>query len=181
MIYKIKRSTYSRYWHQVFSLLNKRLFTHKIYPIMTLNTVNYLNLVGYIINVLVTFFASPLLGFPDNGTISAQFQTIITPTGFTFAIWGIIFLSQLIFTIVQMLPQYRSTAIVQDGVKYLYFYACIAQSAWTFAFGYFFFLLSTVFMFLILASLYGIVMQQTKIEASIGEFWLFKFPVRVRM
>ena len=144
-----------------------------------LNNINYLNLVGYIINVLVTFFASPVFNLPDNGTISEKYQTIITPTGFSFAIWGIIFLSQLIFTIVQMLPQYRATEIVQEGVSTMYFHTCIAQGVWTLVFGLEMFWLSTVVMFLILASLYKIVLQQTEINVTIGFFWLFKFPVRL--
>jgi len=145
-----------------------------------LNKINYLNLVGYIINVLVTFFASPVFNLPDNGTISEQYQTIITPTGFTFAIWGIIFVSQLIFTIVQMLPQYRAEDIVQSGVGTMYFHACIAQSVWTFVFGYKIFWLSTVVMFMILASLWSIVVQQGEIgPVSVGYFWLFKFPFEI--
>lgn len=147
----------------------------------TLNNVNYLNLFGFIINVLVTFFATPILNIPDNGTLSAKYQTIITPAGFIFAIWGVIFLSQLIFTIVQMLPKYNSIEIVQEGVKSLYFYACIAQSAWTIAFGYEVIWLSVICMFLILASLYGIVVQQTKYDVGIQDFWLFKFPVSLRI
>jgi benzodiazapine receptor len=145
----------------------------------TLNNVNYLNLFGFIINVLVTFFATPILNIPDNGTLSAKYQTIITPAGFIFAIWGVIFLSQLIFTIVQMLPKYNSIEIVQEGVKSLYFYACIAQSAWTIAFGYEVIWLSVICMFLILASLYGIVVQQTKYDVGIQDFWLFKFPFQI--
>ena len=143
-----------------------------------LNAINCLNLVGFILNVSVTAFASQIFNFSDNATISAQYQTIITPSGFTFAIWGIIFLSQLIFTIAQMLPQYRSLPIVQDGVHYLYVYACLAQSAWTFLFGYEIFWLSVIIMFSILVPLYRIVMQQQQgMEGSLKEYWLFKFPV----
>ena len=102
----------------------------------SLNTNSYLNLVGYIINALVTFLASPIFGFPDNSALSEKYQTLVTPTGWTFAIWGIIFLSQGIFAIVPMLPQHRSNALVQEGVSHWYFIACVFQAAWTFAFGY---------------------------------------------
>ncbi len=143
-----------------------------------LNRFNYLNLVGFIINVLFTVFATPILNLPDNATLSAKYQAIITPSGFTFAIWGIIFLSQLIFTVHQMLPKYRATSIVQDGVHLMYFYACIAQSAWTVIFGYEIFWLSVIAMFCILVSLFFIVVEQAKIDVSMKQFWLFKFPVR---
>ncbi len=59
----------------------------------------------------------------------------------------------------------------------MYFHVCIAQSVWTFVFGYEIMWLSAVVMFCILAPLIKIVLQQTEIDVSIGFFWLFKFPV----
>ena len=78
-----------------------------------LNTLNYLNLIGYIINVLVTFASASVFSFPDNAELSEKYQTIITPSGGTFAIWGIIFISQGIFAVIQMLSGYRSNPLVQ--------------------------------------------------------------------
>jgi hypothetical protein len=144
-----------------------------------LNTNNYLNLVGYIVNTLVTFAAAPIFGFPDNATLSEKYQTLVTPSGITFAIWGIVFLFQGIFAIVQMLAQYRSTVIVQEGVSYWYFVACMFQAAWTFAFGYEAIWLSTIFMAGILAALFKVVTKQTKIDTDTGGFWLFKFPFSI--
>jgi hypothetical protein len=146
-----------------------------------LTYVNYLNLVGFIVNVLGTFAATPIFHLPDTGTISAMYQTLITPSNFTFAIWGIIFFSQLIFTIAQMIPHYCNTIIIQESIKHYYFYACVAQSAWQFAFGYEVMWIATLIISLILAPLYFIVDEQLKISVSIGQFWLFKFPVSVKV
>ena len=41
-----------------------------------------------------TVFGAGLFGVPTNGAISAAYPTYITPAGFTFAIWGPIFLLQ---------------------------------------------------------------------------------------
>jgi hypothetical protein len=71
---------------------------------------------------------------------------------------------------------------VQEGVAHWYFVACLFQSAWTFAFGYEFIWLSSIFMFGILASLLMIVYRQTRIlsgDSRIKEFWLFKFPFSI--
>mmetsp|Transcript_22989 Transcript_22989/g.33645 ORF Transcript_22989/g.33645 Transcript_22989/m.33645 type:complete len:288 (+) Transcript_22989:100-963(+) len=149
-----------------------------------LNYLNYLNLVGYIINVFVTFGGAPIFGFPDNAELSDKYQTIISPAGLTFSIWGIIFLAQGIFTIAQMLKDYRAEKLVQEGVSYWYFVACLFQSAWTFAFGYEILLLSTIFMFAILVGLVFIVIQQSKIEVEddkngISFYWLLKFPFSI--
>lgn len=149
-----------------------------------LNYLNYLNLVGFVINVFVTFAASSIFGFPDNAELSDKYQTIVTPAGFTFAIWGIIFIAQGIFAVVQMLSAYRSHPLVQEGVSIWYFSACIFQSAWTFAFGYEVISLSLIFMGGILGSLLPIVINQSKIEVSEpskenGDFWLLKFPFSI--
>lgn len=144
-----------------------------------LNHINYLNLAGYIINVLVTFGASPIFDFPDNAELSERYSTLVTPAGWTFAIWGVIFIFQGIFTVCQMLPDYRSLPMVQDGVNVYYFAACLAQSAWTFAFGYEAVLLSVFFMVAILASLVKILLEQIKIEANLKDFWLLKFPFEI--
>lgn len=145
-----------------------------------LNYLNYLNLVGYVINVLVTFGASRAFGFPDNADLSDKYQTLISPPGFTFSIWGVIFLSQAIFTVFQMLPGFRSNKLVQDGVSYWYFVTCLVQSAWNFAFGYEVIWLSVIFMFGILAPLTIIVVRQSEIESAPDsvnkDFWLYKFP-----
>ena len=87
----------------------------------SLNAYNYLNLVGYIINTFVTFLASPIFGFPDNGALSDKYQTIVTPNGLTFSIWGIIFIAEAVFTIAQMFPKFRGVKLVQEGVSYWYF------------------------------------------------------------
>jgi hypothetical protein len=145
----------------------------------TLNTNNYLNLFGYLVNVLVTFAASGIFGFPDNAELSEKYHTLVTPSGITFAIWGIIFLSQGIFTILQMLPKYCDTVLVQEGVSYWYFVACIFQSMWTFAFGYEVLWLSVIFMGGILASLFQIVKTQSRIESDLADFWLLKFPFSI--
>ena len=97
-----------------------------------LTTVNYLNLVGYIFNAFFTFFAAPIFGFPSNGELSDKYQTIVTPNGLTFSIWGIIFISQAIFAIVQMIPKYRDTKLVQEGVSYWYFVGAYVEQIRTF-------------------------------------------------
>lgn len=146
-----------------------------------LNTNNYLNLFGYIVNAVVTFAASGIFGFPDNAELSEKYQTLVTPSGITFAIWGIIFLSQGIFAVVQMLPKYCSAILVQEGVSYWYFVACIFQSLWTFAFGYEVLWLSVIFMGGILVSLFQIFKNQSRIESDLAEFWLFKFPFSIHV
>lgn len=114
--------------------------------------------------------------------LSAKYQTIITPAGAAFAIWGVIFVAQAFFVFYQMLKNIRHNQLVQEGVSYWYFVACIFQSAWTFAFGYEIIWLSSIFMFGILASLLMIVYRQNRLtwgDSRIKGFWLLKFPFSI--
>ena len=47
-------------------------------------------------------------GGQTNGDISAKYPTLVTPAGYAFSIWGIIFLGLLAFAIFQALPTQRT-------------------------------------------------------------------------
>jgi len=121
--------------------------------------------------------------------LSEKYQTIITPNGTAFSIWGIIFTFQGIFTIVQMLPSFCGRAMVQKGVSYWYILACVFQAGWTFAFAYEVIILSLVFMLLIFASLMALLISQYYVPLDpttstcsgkgLVEFWLLRFPFSV--
>lgn len=160
----------------------------------SLSYINYLNVIGYGVNSFVTFAGSPLFGFPDNAELSEKYQTLVTPAGLTFAVWGVIFVSQAVFAVVQMLEPYRSDPLVREsGASYWYFVACLFQAAWTFAFGYESLVLSSVLMAGILGSLIEIVWKQSRVLLSSssssspsassasppGRFWLLVFPFSV--
>lgn len=119
---------------------------------------------------------------------------MVTPADVAFSVWGVIFLSQGIFAVVQLLPQYRDTDIVQDGVSYYYVFVSTFQIIWSFAFGYNMIGTSLAFIVLIWLSLASIVYSQYCIKydrkfnrdnindkpiCSIKEFWFFQFPFDV--
>jgi len=150
-----------------------------------LSTLNYLNVVAYILNTVVTFAVGlfGVLGTPTNGELSAKYPTLITPAGWTFAIWAVIFTFQAIFTITQLFGAYRSSYSVTQVVKYNYIGACVAQAAWTVAFAFEVIWLAYVFMLGILWFLLIIVRNQYKSEdgsrASILNFFLLQFPFQI--
>jgi len=149
----------------------------------SLNAKNYLNLFFYLINTIVTFGIG-VMGIIGNGTnseLSKKYQTLVTPNATAFSIWSIIFVSQAVFTIVQLLPQFRAHPMIQKGVGYWYIYACIFQSLWSVAFAFEFIALSTVFIIGILLSLAAIIYSQYRVssEGSLKEFWLLRFPFTI--
>ncbi len=92
-----------------------------------LQALNYSNIAAYILNAAVTYGVGLSGFFPTNEELSAKYQTIVTPAGYAFSIWGIVFLAEAIFTVAQALPAYRSSDVVVKGVGYYYVMACIAQ------------------------------------------------------
>lgn len=144
-----------------------------------LQAVNYANVVAYVANASVVF-GSTLVGLPDNATLSEKYQTLVTPAGYAFAIWGPIFIAELIWTIGQLLPAYRSSELVTKGVGYYFVAACLAQCAWTVAFGLEKIVLSLIAMVSILIPLLVILIKSSSLQAgSIGLYWLLKFPFEI--
>jgi hypothetical protein len=121
------------------------------------------------------------LGTPDNGELSRKYQTLVTPASTAFAIWGLIFVSQAIFAICQLLPRFRASPMVQEGVWYLYACAAAFQIGWTFTFAYELMTVSLVMILLIWDSLVKILYKQyyAKSDGTLLEFWILRFPFAV--
>jgi len=151
---------------------------------LRLNAKNYSNLVGYILNcaIVQTIGSFGLFGLPDNAELSEKYQTIVTPAGWAFAIWGLIYTLQAIVVVAQMLPRFRAHPLIQEGVSFWYLAACLAQVGWTFAFALEVMWLSLVLMVAILVALFAISYRQyyqfdnPENVSNIWDFWLLIFP-----
>lgn len=149
-----------------------------------INVLNWLNLASFILNTVITY-AVGVGGILGNGTtnsdLSKKYQTLVTPKGTAFAIWGIIFGFQAAFVIAQFFPKFRATQAVQTGVSFWYVAVCLFQSAWSFAFAKEVLWLAVVFMFGIWISLVAILFNQYYInsERSILDYFLLRFPFDV--
>ena len=144
-----------------------------------LQMLNYANMLAFLLNCAITFGADTVLQLPNNAILSLKYQTLITPAPYAFAIWGIIFTSQLVWTLAQFcVPRYRTNDWVVRGVGYNYVAACVAQCAWTFCFGYERMLLSLIAMLAILLPLVRIVttMRTMTTSTTLGQYWIFQFP-----
>jgi len=74
-------------------------------------TVNYLalkwlNIIAFVAVVIVNGLAgsTTIIGGQDTAQVSDENFTLITPAGYTFAIWGIIYVLLGVFVIFQALP-----------------------------------------------------------------------------
>jgi translocator protein len=108
----------------------------------------------------------------NTGEISDRFKVYFVPAGYVFAIWGIIYIGILAYTIYQALPAQRTNPRMRS-TGWLYVLSCIANSTWIFLWHYEQFMLSVLVIFVLLASLALIYMRlaPTRLAVSRGEWW----------
>ncbi|WP_426490221.1 hypothetical protein [Hymenobacter sp. 102] len=109
--------------------------------------------------------------FPFNGQtnadVSGKYPTPLTPAGYAFSIWGVIFLSLLVYAVWQLLPAQRRTPL-PDAVARPLVLVNVLTSFWLVVFAYELLPLSVVVMLGILAGL-AVVYGRVRYYASRGE------------
>lgn len=102
------------------------------------------------------------------GQVSAKFPTPLTPAGYAFGIWGLIFLALLVYAVWQLLPAQRTLAL-PDAVARPLTLAATATGFWVVLFAYEKIGLSVATMLVILGSLiltYGRARQLVRAGAA---------------
>ncbi len=79
--------------------------------------------------------AHPPAGALSNGAMSARHPTLLTPAGYAFSIWGVIFSGLIAYTVWQLLPAQRLAKLPQAFTKLLAL-VVLATTAWTLVFSY---------------------------------------------
>lgn len=120
---------------------------------MPLHLLNVAILGAFVLNVSLTALSITGVYGHTNDELSRKYQSLVTPAGWAFAIWGIIFSSEAVYAVVQLLPAFRGSAEVQQAGPW-FIVACCFQAGWNVAFGSEALILSQVLMLLILASLW---------------------------
>lgn len=64
--------------------------------------IRWATLIVVIFNVAFNYFYTTLSGHPTMGEISFKYPSLFTPPGYTFSIWGIIYLSFIVYCIIQL-------------------------------------------------------------------------------
>jgi hypothetical protein len=113
----------------------------------------YTNLSSVILALTVNILASTLpLNGQNTGEISDRFQVYFVPAGYVFAIWGVIYLGWIAFTIFQLQPSQKENARLRR-LGYLFVLSNIANAAWLFCWHYNQFGLSVLVMLALLGLL----------------------------
>ncbi len=86
------------------------------------------------------------------GMVSARYPTLLTPAGYAFSIWGLIFLGLAVYAVWQLLPAQRALSL-PDAVAKPLMLASVATGTWVVLFAYELILPSVGVMLVILGSL----------------------------
>lgn len=147
----------------------------------SLNYLNYINPLTCIFNTWLTYL---LTKDGSNADISEDYQTLVTPPGWSFMIWLLIFISQTLFIIAQLIPRYATSPLVQTGVGNWYILICIVQVLWMLSFTNEIFIFDVFFMFLLFLFLLVVNLNQNDIPVMfhpMADFWLFRFPFQIHL
>jgi hypothetical protein len=115
-----------------------------------------LNLAGFILMIVMNFLANYLpVNNKTTGELSDLYPNLFVPAGFTFAIWGIIYLLLLIFVIFQLNRafQNQNQAYFISKIGYWFLISCVANASWILAWHHEKVLLSLVIMLILFFSL----------------------------
>jgi len=111
------------------------------------------NVIAFIVTILVNALANTsLLNGKTTGEISDLYPTLVTPAGYVFSIWGIIYILLLVFVVFQALPSQKEKAF-QKQVGILFVLSSIFNVVWLFLWQYEYITSSVLLMFALLATL----------------------------
>lgn len=118
------------------------------------NLLKWSNILAFALTIIVNALAGStrILGGKLTSEISDANPTLITPAGYVFSIWGIIYILLGIFVVYQALPSQTEKGC-QKRIGWLFVLSSLLNIAWLFLWQFEYLSLSVVVMFLLLASL----------------------------
>lgn len=111
------------------------------------------NIVAYAVMILLNVLSNALpINDQTMPEISAKYPSLFTPAGFTFSIWGVIYLALLVFVTWQALPAQRDNGKLA-AVSGYFKLNCLMNATWIVAWHYDLLALSLLLMLAILVTL----------------------------
>ncbi len=118
------------------------------------------NIVAFVFTVIVNSLAgsTTLLGGVNTAQISDSNPTLITPAGYVFSIWGIIYVLLGVFVIFQALPSQKEKEYTKK-IGWLFVLSSVLNIVWLFLWQFEILSVSVVLMFFLLATLIAIYLR----------------------
>jgi hypothetical protein len=145
--------------------------------------VQIVNIVAFVAVLTVNFLSNSLpLNGRTAGEISDALPSYFTPAGYTFSIWGLIYLALLGFIIYQALPAQRNNLLL-GKIGWGFAISSVANIAWLFAWHYGAYVLSVLFMLSLLVTLI-VIYRRLEIgkpnpSLSLADKLLVQFPFSI--
>ena len=139
------------------------------------------NLLSVLLALIVNILANALpLNNQTTAQISDRFKVFFVPAGYVFAIWGIIYLGWIAFTVYQFLPAHKESPRLR-GLGYLFALTGVFNAAWLFCWQYNHFTLSVLVMLILLGLLIACYLKLNigRISVSNSERWCVDIPLSV--
>lgn len=141
----------------------------------------FANLLSVFLALTVNVLASILpLNGQNTGEISDRFKVYFVPAGYVFAIWGIIYIGWIAFTIFQFRPSQKESPRLRR-LGYLFALSGVANAAWLFTWHYNIFGLGVLVMLCLLGLLIAsyLRLDVNRSSASSAEWWSVDLPFSV--
>jgi len=148
-------------------------------------TLSILNLLGFLSTVIVNYLAVALpLNNKTTGELSDQYPNLFVPAGFTFSIWGVIYLLLAIFIVYQLVYAFRKNtqnSSFLEKIGILFFTSSLANLSWVFAWHFELVSISLFLMLILLVSLMTIYvkLQIGRSDSSKSEKYFVHLPFSV--
>lgn len=141
------------------------------------------NLIGLILTLVMNYLSTalPLAGRTPGG-VSDAFPNLFAPAGFTFAIWGIIYLLLIGFIVYQIRYLNRTEKpVFLSKIGWLFVVSCLANSLWLLAWHHLHIGLAMLIMLIILGSLLMIYLKLDigRGSPTTGIKWLVHLPFSI--
>jgi len=116
------------------------------------------NIAAFILVVVVNALANVIpLGGNTTAEVSDAYPTLLTPAGYVFSIWGIIYALLLVFTVYQAYPAQEKPFL--SRISLLFLLSSLVNASWLFLWHYEQIVPSVALMFLLLATLIAIYLR----------------------
>jgi len=118
------------------------------------------NVLAFAWTVVVNGLAggTTFLGGKLTSEISDANPTLITPAGYVFSIWGVLYVLLGVFVVFQALPSQRNKSY-HERIGWLFVLSCLLNIVWLFLWQFEYLSLSIVLMFMLLATLIAIYLR----------------------
>ncbi len=139
------------------------------------------NLLSVLLALTVNVLATTLpLNNQTTAQISDRFKVFFVPAGYVFAIWGIIYIGWIAFTVYQFLPAHKESPRLR-GLGYLFALTGVFNAAWLFCWQYNHFTLSVLVMLILLGLLIACYLNLNigRTSVSSAEKWCVDIPLSV--